>query len=118
MTFRSSLAPAQRVGVRFGPAHRGPAPQGERGGSAERKRVGGDDKRPGAHSDAIRFSRASTLLRASSARIRISTIAPNSREKPSAEASKGQSMEASIVEVPRRKSMLCPWCNVRHQSTE
>src|SRR3954469_18469476 len=109
MTFRSSLAPAQRVGVRFGAVHRRPATQGQTGGAAERERVGGDDKRRGAHSDAIRFSRASTLLRASSARIRISTIAPNSKEKPSAEASKGQSMEASMVEVPRRKSMLCPW---------
>ena len=63
-------------------------------------------------------SRASTLLRASSARIRISTIAPNSREKPSAETSKGQSIEPSIVEVPRTMQMLCPWWSVFHQMTE
>ena len=67
---------------------------------------------------AIRFSRASTLLRASSARIRIRTIAPNSREKPSAETSSGHSIEAWIVEVPRTKQMLWPWWSVFHQITE
>ena len=50
--------------------------------ASDGQRISGDDEGPGIHSwPAIRFSRASTLLRASSARIRISTIAPNSRRE-------------------------------------
>ena len=70
------------------------------------------------HDAAIRLIRASTLFRASSARIRISTIAPNSSEKPSAETSSGHSIEASMVELPRTKLMLWPWWSVFHQITE
>jgi len=60
--------------------------------------------------------RASTLFCASIARIRISTIAPNQREKPSTVRPSGHSKAMSMLE-PRRV-MDGPWCRLFHQTTE
>src|SRR6185503_2647008 len=111
-------AASQLLGLALGAAHRRPAPQGQADCGGQGQRISGDDERPGVHAAAIRFSRASIFVRARSARIRISTTEPNSSEKPSAEASKGQSMTLDIVELPRRKLMLSPWCRVFHHTTE
>src|SRR5688572_3696874 len=106
--FLAFTAASQLLDLSLGAAHRCPAPPRETDGGEQGQRISRDDERPGVHAAAIRFSRASILLRARSPRIRISTIAPNSSEKPSADASSGQSIEPLIVELPRRKLMLSP----------
>ena len=57
-------------------------------------------------SDAARRIRASTLVSARSARMRISTAAPNRQVKPSADSGNGHRSELSILDL--EKLMLCP----------
>ena len=97
---RSASASARRIAAQLHRVRTSVASNGDR--------IGADHERPGVHGAAIRLRRASTLVLASSARIRISTIAPNSSEKPRAAASNGHSIGAAMVEVPRTKLMLSP----------
>src|SRR5688572_29353427 len=90
---------AQLGGLGFGTRHGRPTQHQQRDDRDQAEGVSGDDEWPGIHADAIRRIRASILLRANSARIRISTIAPNKSEKPTTETRSGHSIEASMVEL-------------------
>ena len=60
--------------------------------------IGSSDEGPMVHSAAARRIRASTFASASSARMRISTAAPNRQVKPSAASGSGHRIELSMLE--------------------
>ena len=107
--FLGFICPFLREGVGggLGAAHRRIERKSEeRRGQPDRDGIGPDDERPGAHALILR-SRASTLVSASSARMRISTAAPNRQLKPTMVSGSGHSRLLSMLDPVT--PMLCPW---------
>src|SRR5690606_8124137 len=90
----SGLFKRFRFGFRF--AHGQIAASNNHRRAGQYDYIGCDDKRPMVHSAAIRFNLASTLVSANIPRIRISTIAPKIKLKPTTFIASGHRKAVSM----------------------